>query len=272
MKVLGQEKKLCSSCMEEHEVQYVEIMEENIFRGVLVQYPARYEYCPNTEELTTYDETLDTNDISFKNAYRAKMGLLTSEDIIDIRNQYGASQKDFSTIFGWGSSTITRYESHQVQDIIHDDVLRKVRKDPCWFIELIERSKDELSPKAYAKYISKAKKVYYSGKNFYLIDAILALYANIEVPGEFTGDRKLDLFKVVEVINYLAQEVGKLHKVKLMKMMWYSDFLNHKLTNTSLTGLAYKVLPMGAVPVGHEEIVLLEGVKYYEILYTDYIG
>jgi putative zinc finger/helix-turn-helix YgiT family protein len=272
MKVLGKEKKLCLSCMEEHEVQYVEIIEENIFRGVLVQYPARFEYCLNTEEFTTFDVTLDTNDISFKNAYRAKIGLLTSEDIINIRDQYGVSQKDFSIILGWGSSTITRYEGHQVQDSVHDDVLRKVRKDPSWFIELIRRSKGELSPKAYAKYESKAKKVYYIDKNYYLIDAILALYADIGEESESTGGKELDLDKVVEIINYLAQKLNKLHKVKLMKMLWYSDFLNYKFTNKSLTGLAYQALPMGAVPIGYEEIVLLEGVKYNEILYTDFIG
>lgn len=272
MIVLNKEKKFCFSCMEEHEVQRVVITDENMFKGVLVQYPAHYEYCSNTKEFTTYDETLDTNDISFKNAYRAKIGLLTSEDIINIRDQYGVSQKDFSTVLGWGSSTITRYEGHQVQDSVHDDVLRKVRKDPCWFIELIERSKDVLSQKAYAKYISKAKKIYYTDKNYYLIDAIQALYADIEEESESTGGKELDLDKVVEIINYLAQEVNKLQKVKLMKMLWYSDFSYYKLTNKSLTGLAYRALAMGAVPLGCEGIVLLDGVKYNEIMYTDFIG
>ena len=272
IKILKSENKMCFSCMEEHEVQYVEIMEENIFRGEKVQFLARYEYCTNTRELTTYEESINENDISFKNAYRVKMGLLSINEIIGIRRQYGVSQKDFSKILGWGSSTITRYEGHQVQDGIHDDVLRKIKQDSKWFIELLERSKNELSSKAYAKYKSKAKKIFYKDKNDYLINAILAKYANIEEKSLLTGGKEIDLYKVVEIINYLAQNVKKLHKVKLMKLLWYSDNLNYKRKNESLTGLAYQVLEMGAVPLGYEEIVLLDGVEYNEVLYEDYIG
>ncbi|MEA3423846.1 MAG: helix-turn-helix domain-containing protein, partial [Bacillota bacterium] len=228
IKILKSENKMCLSCMKEHEVQYVEIMEENIFRGEKVQFSARYEYCTNTRELTTYEESVDSNDISFKNAYRDKMGLLSIDEIIEIRKQYGVSQKDFSKILGWGPSTITRYEGHQVQDNIHDDVLRKIKKDSKWFIELLERSKSELSSKAYAKYKSKAKKIFYKDKNDFLVNAILAKYSNIGKKLLLTGGKEIDLDKVVEVINYLAQNAKKLYKVKLMKLLWYSDNLNYK--------------------------------------------
>jgi len=272
MKVLNSEIKLCLSCMEEHEVQRVEILEENIFKGKRVQYPARYEYCSNTDEFLTYDDTLDTNDISFKNAYRKVVGLLTSDEIISIRNKYGVSQKDFSKILGWGSSTITRYENHQVQDTVHDDVLRKVGRDPKWFIELLERDRAEISNKAYEKYLNKAREIYYANSNCYLKDSIEAYYTKFENIPEMTGNTDLDLDKVVEVINYLALNVPMIHKVKLMKMLWYSDFLHYKRENTSITGFAYNALPMGAVPEGHKTLVLLDGVFYDEVPYDDYVG
>jgi hypothetical protein len=37
----------------------------------------------------------------------------------------------------------------------------------------------------------------------------------------------------------------------------------------SITGLAYSALPMGAVPEGYEQIVLLEGVSFDTVLYDD---
>jgi hypothetical protein len=40
MKVISTVKKLCLSCMEEHEVKRVEVQEENIFKGIKVDYPA----------------------------------------------------------------------------------------------------------------------------------------------------------------------------------------------------------------------------------------
>ncbi|MGB8451359.1 MAG: type II toxin-antitoxin system antitoxin SocA domain-containing protein [Anaerocolumna sp.] len=47
-----------------------------------------------------------------------------------------------------------------------------------------------------------------------------------------------------EVINILVLNVDYLHKVKLMKMLWYSDQLCYKRYGRSITGMAYKVLPI----------------------------
>ena len=262
--------KLCLSCMEEHEIQQVAVTEENIFKGKRVEYPARYEYCPSTEAYAASDEMIDANDISFKDAYRKAAGLLTSEEIIAIRETYGVSQKDFSKILGWGSSTITRYENHQIQDSVHDDVLRKVGDDPKWFIKLLERAKDDLSEKAYHKYLKKANEVYHAHRNRYLKDSIEALYARFEGDNVFTGNTRINIDKVVEVINYLALKVRELHKVKLMKMLWFADFMHYKKEKRSITGLAYSALPMGAVPEGHETLLLLDGVCYEEIQYDEY--
>ncbi len=267
---MSNDAKLCLSCMEVHEAQQVAVTEENIFKGKPVKYPARYEYCPNTGAYTASDEMIDANDISFKDAYRKAAGLITSKEIRAIREKYGVSQKDFSKILGWGSSTITRYENHQVQDGVHDDVLRKVSDDPKWFITLLARAKDDLSEKAYHKYLKKANEVYHAHRNRYLKDSIEALYARFEGINVFTGNTKINIDKVVEVINYLALNVRELHKVKLMKMLWFADFFHYKKEKRSITGLVYSALPMGAVPEGHETLLLLDGVCYEEIQYDEY--
>ncbi len=272
MRVASIENKLCLSCMEEHEVKRVEVQEENIFKGVVVKYPAKYEYCDRTQEYLTYEDSLETNDLAFKDAYRKEAGLLTSEEIIGIRNMYGVSQKDFSKILGWGSSTITRYENHQVQDSVHDDVLRKVASDPKWFLELLKRAKMELTDKAYLKYINKGREYYYKNRNKYLKQSIEAAYMQYEDELDKKGNTDLDIDKVVELINYLAQDVPNLHKVKLMKMLWYCDYLHYKREEKAITGLVYNALPMGAVPERYESLVLLEGVEYDEVQYDDYIG
>lgn len=266
------EKQLCLSCMEEHPVQLIEIMEENIFKEKLVRYPARYAYCFNTDEYTAFDEMVEANDISLKDAYRKEAGLLTSKEIMAIREKFGVSQKDFSKILGWGSSTITRYENHQVQDIVHDDVLRKVNNDPKWFMELLERAGSELSKKAYEKYLGKAREAYHAIRGLYIKESLEALYARFESSSIITGNTKLNINKVVEVINYLAKNVEELHKVKLMKMLWFADFLHYKKEKKSITGLAYICLQMGAVPEGHDLLLHLDGIFYDEILYDENIG
>ena len=68
---------------------------------------------------------MQENDMRLKDAYRESEGLLTSAEIVAIRKQYGITQKDLCILLGWGSKTITRYESHQVQDRAHDTILKR---------------------------------------------------------------------------------------------------------------------------------------------------
>ncbi len=266
MKILQSEQKLCFGCMEEHQVDVVEVEEKTIFKDIEVDFVAVYEYCSNTDTLLETEEIMQANDLAVKDAYRRKVGLLTSEDIKKIREAYKMSQKDFSEVLDWGKATITRYENYQVQDRVHDDVLRKINDDPKWFLDKINNAKERLSPKAFAKYYQEAKKQYSWHKDQYLVDAIHAIYAYFD-EHELSG--RLDLEKIIEAINYFAARVENLHKVKLMKMLWYADALHYKRHERSITGLVYSALPLGAVPEGYEEIILLEGVHFDTVLYDD---
>jgi len=84
------------------------------------------------------------------------VGLLTSEKIKTIRQKYGISQKQFSEVLGWGAATIIRYESHQVQNRAHDDILRKINLDPEWFIAMLNRSREEIDQNYFNKYYKNA--------------------------------------------------------------------------------------------------------------------
>lgn len=254
MKKIKSEKKLCLICMEEHEVDTVEMADNEIYKGEEISFIATYEYCSNADEYLETEEMIKANSLAMKDSYRKKIGLLTSGEIINIREKYGVSQKDFSEILDWGRATITRYENHQVQDRAHDDVLRKIDSDPKWFLELLKRAKGRISEKAFNKYHHEASDQFKKKRNQYLIDSIEAIYADFE-DDILTGRVELNLNKVVEMINYLAANVSSLHKVKLMKMLWFSDNLHYKRKGVSISGLAYSALPMGAVPEGYDQIV-----------------
>jgi len=257
--------------MEEHNVDIVEVKEKEVFKGEEVEFTATYEHCSHTDEYLENEDMIKANNLSLKDAYRKKLGLLTSSEIRNIREKYGISQKDFSEILDWGKATITRYENHQVQDRAHDDILRKIDSDPKWLLDMLKRAKDRLSPKAFEKYYNSINEQFNKKKNQYRIDTIYAIYANFK-DDIIKGNTELNLDKVVEAINYLAQKVTNLHKVKLMKMLWYSDMLNFKRHGKSITGLVYSALPMGAVPEGYDEIVLLDSVSYDIVHYGDNIG
>ena len=152
LKVIHSEKRLCPCCMEEHEVKTVCVMETICFKDIPVEYEAAYFYCDAAEELYMGEDMISRNDIAMKDAYRKQQGLLTSKQIRGIREKYGISQGDLCLLLGWDRKTIARYESHQVQDIEHDAILKKMDQDPEWFWHLLSEARENLSAEAYRKY------------------------------------------------------------------------------------------------------------------------
>ena len=267
MKIIKSEKRMCTCCMEEHEVKTVLVKEEATFKNIKVDYEASYLYCDIAEEVYMDEKQMQENDIRLKDAYREKEGLLTSKQIRDIRVKYNISQSDLCVLLGWGAKTITRCESHQVQDKAHDTILKKIDQDPEWFLSLLNDAKSNLSIESYQKYLQAATSLYEEDRDIYLRKAIEASYAKFQENKMFNGNQSLSLDKVVDVIRYFAASlnVTKLYKVKLMKLMWYADVLSYKMRGFAITGLVYQALPMGAVPIGHNSIIDLKDVPCEEV-------
>lgn len=267
MKIMKSERHLCTCCMEEHEVKTVLVNEQATFKDFKVNYDASYMYCDVAEELYMNEKQIQENDVRLKNAYRMATGLLTSTDIYNIRTKYGISQIDLCTLLGWGTKTITRYESHQVQDRAHDTILKKIDQDPEWFISLLKQARVNLSTESYRKYFETATTLYENDRDQYLRRAIEASYAKYDGNKMFHGNTELSLDKVVDVIRYYAasKQVTNLYKVKLMKLMWYADAFSYKTRGNAITGLVYQALPMGAVPVGHNSMIDLKDVPCEEV-------
>ena len=245
----------------------VRVKEHTKFKNMDVDYEATCFYCDLAEELYANESQLRVNNMAMKDAYRKKLGLLTSKAIMAIRSQYNISQSDFSVLLGWGQKTITRYETYQVQDKAHDSILKKIEVDPEWFLSLLENSKEYLSEEAYKKYFNTASTIYEKNQDVYLRKAMEAKYVKFQEHSMITGNVRISLDKAVDVICYLAasREVTNLYKVKLMKLMWYSDALAYKRRGSAITGLVYQALPMGAVPIGHNFLMNLKNVPCEEV-------
>lgn len=247
-------------CHTEHEVQTVRLTESEEFKQVMVEFEATYEYCSLADEYQESEELNRQNSLAMKDAYREKVGLLASRDIRQIREKYNLSQKHLADILDWGNATITRYENHQVQDRVHDDVLRKIDSDTGWYIQLLDRSRAILPTNYYKKYRQIAQVEFRKNQNKYLRDSIQARHATSDKT--INGGVELNLDKVIDMTNYFANKINDLYKVKLMKLLWYSDALSYQRRQQAISGLTYVALPMGAVPDGYDLIINLDGIKY----------
>lgn len=174
MKIISHSTKYCYACMQEHDISIVMEPQLVFFKGEEFVFEGHYEYCENADEMYENEEFIRMNQLNMTDVYRERAGLYTSKQIISLREKYKLSQKDFSEMLEWGLATITRYENHQVQDRVHDDVMRKLDMDPVWFIELLDRSKERLKPKVYLRSLEAAKRVHDEMRMHYIKNGLVS--------------------------------------------------------------------------------------------------
>lgn len=139
-------RKYCGNCnsmqnvLEKEEVKNYQIKDTEITAQTLTL------TCVNCNE-QIYDKVTESiNDIIIFDTYKKMHNLLTSTEIIHMREKYDLSQSAFSKILGFGLKTITRYENGSIQDEAHDNLLRLV-KSQSNFLILWEQRKKYLSDK-----------------------------------------------------------------------------------------------------------------------------
>ena len=154
-----------------------------------------------------------------------------------------------------------------MQDAAHDTILRKLDSDPEWFLLLLDAAKNLFSAAVYEKYRKSGMRLFEQNHAHYWKSAILSQYARFFQKSELTGGKSLSLDVVAEMIRYYANSPGvtNLFLVKLLKMLWYADALSYKRRGYSISGLVYRAMPMGAVPVGYESILDFDGVRCEEV-------
>ncbi len=60
----------CISCMKIHNVKIVEIIEDEIYKGIEISFPAIYKYCDNINEFIEDEEMIRKNNLAMKSSYK----------------------------------------------------------------------------------------------------------------------------------------------------------------------------------------------------------
>lgn len=109
-------------------------------KGVDVTFDELYKVNSSNEEV--FDRNLEVfNDLNLYEAYKEKTGLLTSENIKNVRDKYKISQKDFALCLGMGEVSINRFERGAIQSDTIDNLLR-MSIDPNNMLMLLNKNKD----------------------------------------------------------------------------------------------------------------------------------
>jgi len=74
-------------------------------------------------------------------------------------------------------------------------------------------------------------------------------------PSEFTGYVRFSFSALRAMVTSLASEATGIFKTKLLKELWYADFLHYRYYSVSISGATYIHLPLGPVPQ-HYDLLL----------------
>ncbi len=172
-------------------------------------------------------------------AYREKHNIPFPEEIKAIREKYGINQTKMSTILGFGPNTYRIYENGDIPQLANAKLI-SLASNPSGFISLVQEC-DGLKETQKEKYIKKAKEITTDPQTLENW-----MFSNQD-PSELTGYKTPSIDKVNAMVAYLALNTY-IFKVKMNKLLFYSDFQHFKDYGYSISGASYQAIQMGPVP------------------------
>ena len=205
--------------------------------------------CDETGEKFESEEFAELNLMQVYNQFREYHKLPFPDEIISLREKYGLSASKMSEVLGLGVNTYRNYEYGEVPNTSNARLIQLV-KDPAEFYRLVNISQalTNTEIKRLEKCIESLTEL--EGSIQYKMEQV---YLNTGEPSRFNGYRRLNLEKVFNVVLFYTERLAT-WKTKLNKLLYYTDFLNFKMSCFSLTGLNYRAIPLGPVPNSYDTI------------------
>jgi putative zinc finger/helix-turn-helix YgiT family protein len=241
---MNEHEEYCIACGQDGPLRREQKATEFDIRGETLRFTVPVKVCPSCG--ATEAEGVDPAEIAFAE-YRKLKGLLTPEQIREIRDRYRLSQKSFAALLGMSEATINRYEGGGIQDEAYDAALRAC-KSPEFVRTLLQRNGHRLSDwqrrrmeSALEHKADDAPEIPLSGQMHRMPDE-----ASLR-----TGYRRFNFDRYAAVVVWFCGRLRTVTPTSLNKLLFYADFLHFRTHAVSLTGAAYRRLPYGPVPADY---------------------
>jgi len=212
--------------------------------GETVRIEATVLVCPSCHGIVP-DQYLDRCNLSKAYAvYRARHGLLGPDDVRAIRKNYGLTQRAFAKLLGWSPATVNRYEKIGVGTEANNSLL-KLMSDPTKSGDLIRQRVGGLSrrDRKRLRLAWSTGSTEPTGPPPRLTVAIRSGLESAPANRE-SGYRQLAIDRLAQMIALFSGGTG-VFKAKLIRLLWYSDFLHFPAHGRGLSGAVYIKLPDG---------------------------
>jgi putative zinc finger/helix-turn-helix YgiT family protein len=240
-------KHFCDYCGDYNEVEMKEREVSYEYKDKEITINESYLIC-NECGHEVYDEEIGNKTmIKLRKKYykvKYKMGI---EEFKNIRRDYNLTQVLFAKVLNWSESTIKRYETGvSLPDSTHIAIYKVLNNNPASIVDFYEETKDDLTNDE-QRQIEKALQGYLTlnKEEMKAYGLLRYIYKNDEL-SDINGYTKFQELKLINMVIFFAYH-GVL-KTKLMKLLWYADFLMFKRHKKSISGISYLKYKYGPVP------------------------
>jgi uncharacterized phage-associated protein len=202
-----------------------------------------YYLCGQSGEEFESQQQSEINHAQVVNQYRAKHHIPFPEEITATKEKYGLSARQMSQILGFGINQYSLYEQGEIPSI-SNGISISMASNPHAFEQLVQTC-SELSESARQKVLQKIS------MEKRKTPAAVELLLPFQNPGVKNGFRRFDFPRFTNLVIYFSAMVNPF-KVKMNKLLFYTDFAHYKYHGRSITGLNYEAIQMGPVPAHYQ--------------------
>ena len=219
------------------------------FRKEQFRYVHQFYECQDTHERFTTTELDESNLAQVYNQYRAKYGIPFPEEIKRIRQHYGLSATKMSAILGFGENQYRLYENGDMPSEANGKVLMSIMK-PEIFRIFVDNARGQFSDEEFAKLLEKAE----SWKSEKYPSVVIDYVFGKSRRDINNGYAALSVLKIKNILLYFIEKGHGVFITKMNKLVFYSDFLSYRMLGRGMTGLSYRAIQYGPVPVRWDRI------------------
>lgn len=228
------------------------------FRKEEFQYINTYYVCDDTQVPFTVEGMDNVHMAQVLNQYRVKYGIPFADEISKLRESYGLSAIKMSTILGFGDNQYRLYEGGEMPSLSNGRILKSII-NPAVFCMFVESAKAQLSER---DYIALNRKIEEKEKSATLTDAKLGLVYGNGGRCAANGYAEMSLQKLRNIILYFIEHCDNVFNTKMNKLLFYLDMLAYRESGIAMTGLTYKAIQFGPVPVRWDRVYsMIDGIE-----------
>lgn len=233
-----------------HKEMRTAVFRKETFNYVFVCYK-----CVDTGEMFTTEEMDVVNMAQIYNQYRVKYGIPFPDEIRSARTKYGLSAARMSLVLGFGENQYRLYENGEMPSVANGRILQAIQT-PSTFKTFVMAARNSFTQDDYEKIAERVDEVS-SMEKCESRSVIKSLMFSVLTRSRYNGYAFPSVSKVKNAMLFFIDRFNGVFITQMNKLLFYLDLLSYRERGIGFTGLTFKAVQYGPVPLHWERVYSL---------------